>query len=234
LVLLLPFLVLSPLHPPGHGGGGAGGDRGACCHAYESPVVTSRSRSGRDLALGHRRLDDLDRDPDLGDHHRVRPLQGGGGTRRPEVLEGDQERRAVRGKVVADLLGVLLVQGAWLGDVDLEESGTLLVEIFGLDDRDDTLGVLAHEQKVDDADRAVLNELQDRRGDTPGELVARKANDVDVDGTDFHVLSFSASVVASGDLSGRTEPLRPRRDARYRPLVYCRSRPAGLLRSEQA
>ena len=56
--------------------------------------------------------------------------------------------------------------------------------------RHDAVCVLHHEEQIEYSDRAVLHELHDRRGDAPAELVARKADDVYVDGADCHDLSL--------------------------------------------
>ena len=56
--------------------------------------------------------------------------------------------------------------------------------------RHDAVRILHHEEQIEHSDRAVLHEIQDRRRDTPGELVAGKTNDVDVDGADCHDLSL--------------------------------------------
>ena len=69
-------------------------------------------------------------------------------------------------------------------DADSDEARALLVEGLSLECRDGAVCILHHEEQVEHPDRAVLYELHDRGGDTPGELVAWKANDVYVDGAD--------------------------------------------------
>ena len=81
-----------------------------------------------------------------------------------------------------DLLGILGPQCARLGYVDGEERRALLADVLCIDCRDDAICILHHEEQIEHSNRAALRELHDRRGDTPGELVARKANDVYVDG----------------------------------------------------
>ena len=96
------------------------------------PCRSSRSRSGRGLACLESGFDDLGRDPDRVDQDSVRSLQGVDHLRGPEVLECDQEGRAVGRQIVADLLGVLGPQRTRLRDVDGEEGRALLVDVRSL------------------------------------------------------------------------------------------------------
>ena len=104
----------------------------------------------------------------------------------PGVLVGDEERRAVGRQVLGDLVGVLLVQGAGLDDVDLREGCALGAEVLDGEGGDVAVGVLDHEQDVNDADDALADLVEDGRHDLAAELVAREADDVDVDGTEWH------------------------------------------------
>ena len=74
-------------------------------------------------------------------------------------------------------------------DID-EEGAGFLIDVRSLKSRHGAVCILHHEEQIEDSNGAVIYELQDRWGDSPGELVARKANDVDVDGTDCHNLSL--------------------------------------------
>ena len=98
--------------------------------------------------------------------------------------------------------------------------------------RHDAVCILHHEEQIEHSDRAVLHELQDRRGDTPGELVARKTNDVDVDGADCHDLSLFgtalrlktvferiAEAVSTPPRSARASICRAYPQARYEPAA---------------
>src|SRR5829696_7901142 len=127
--------------------------------------------------------------PDRIDQHSVGSLEGVDYLPGPEVLECDQHGRAVRREIVADLLGILVPQRTRLRDVDGEELRTLIVEVRSLERRHDALRILHDEEQIEHSDRAVLHEVQNRRGDPPGELVARKANDVDINGADCHGFS---------------------------------------------
>ena len=57
------------------------------------------------------------------DDEGIRGLEGVDELRRPEVLNSQQQRRAVQREVVADLVGVLGAEGAGLGDGDADEAG---------------------------------------------------------------------------------------------------------------
>src|SRR5687768_17437899 len=133
---------------------------------------------------------DVDRDPDRVDHDRIRSLEGVDQLRGPQVLECDEQGRAVRGEVVTDLLGVLRPERTRLRDVDSEEGRAFLVDVRSLERRHGAVCILHHEEEIKHSNRAVLHELQDRRGYPPGELVARKTDDVHVYGADCHDVSL--------------------------------------------
>ena len=122
--------------------------------------------------------------PSDGVQTRVDQLRG------PAVLECDQEGRAVGREVVADLLGILMPQRTRLGGVDREEGRALLVDVRGLQCRHGAVCILHHEEEIEHSNRSVLHELQDRRRDPSGELVARKTDDVYVDGANCHDVSL--------------------------------------------
>src|SRR5262249_44682045 len=146
------------------------------------------------VLLGRQRgPDDLGGNPERVDQHGVGGLERRDHLPRPHVLERDEQRRAVRGQVLADLVGVLLVERTGFRDADLRERGALLVEILDREGRHDAVRVLHDEEQVEDPDRPVVHELFDRRCYPAGELVAGEADDVDIDGSHFHGLSFGWS-----------------------------------------
>src|SRR5512132_1417079 len=99
-----------------------------------SPISLPPDLEGRGLACLER-FHDVDRDPDRVDQHGVRLPQGVDNFPDPEVLVGDEESRAVRREVVADLLGVLMSQRTRLGDVDRQEGRALLADVRRLEGR---------------------------------------------------------------------------------------------------
>ena len=139
---------------------------------------------------------------------------------RPEVLERDQQRRAVQaGRSSLDLLGILgtrarlAARRRWRGRRRPPSPMSAAASVVTTPSR-----VLAQEEQVEDPDGAVLDELQDGGRDAPAELVAREADDVDVDRPDCHARSLIGidDLLAFGGMPAHA-------DARERdPMRSCR------------
>ena len=84
---------------------------------------------------------------------------------------------------------VLLVGQATHFGVDLGEEEQLIVFVV-LEHRRVALGVLGHEDDVEDPDGAALDELAQLGCDVTVELVARKADDQILHRTEWHCLLF--------------------------------------------
>src|SRR5262249_49657386 len=109
-----------------------------------------------------------------------------GDAARPNVLPDEQCRRRVGFEPVGDQLQILLVEQPL--DLDSQRIETRLdlgVELHQLERKGLTVLVLADERDVDDAYRAGLRQVGERWRDVSPELVARKADDHEVDGSDL-------------------------------------------------
>ena len=121
-------------------------------------------------------------------------------------------------QVIVDLFGILGTQRARLRDVDGKVRRPLLADLGSLEPRHDAVGILAQEEQIEDSDGAILDELQDRGRDAPAELVAREADDVDVERPDCHARSLIGidDLLAFGGMPAHA-------DARERdPMRSCR------------
>ena len=117
---------------------------------------------------------------------------------RPDVLERDKHRGTVGLQVLLQLLGVLRAQRAGLNDVDSQVARPgLRINVSRLDGGDHAVSVLADEQQIDDADRGVVNQLHQRRGDASAELVARKPDNHHIYRAKRHNASSSSATAGS-------------------------------------
>ena len=71
-------------------------------------------------------------------------------------------------------------------DVGESSASGVATHLVELDERDLAVGVLAHEDAVDDRDGVVVDEPLQFGDDLTGELVAGKADDEDFDGAEGH------------------------------------------------